>query len=113
MSTGIGWHLSEALDFASEAAVVHERGWTYPSDPHAEARMAGMAAGHAFRAAELAYDLGQKHGRASARPPAIDGAIEALYVLRDAAMDVDMSGSRVFWIAYDRLKAALYRIGST
>lgn len=59
MSEGtIGWHLAEALEFHGEAGIVRERGWTFPSDPHAVPRMTGAAAGHAFRAAELAYDGG-------------------------------------------------------
>ncbi len=68
----IGWHLAEA-----RVQTLHEQGW-YQEAESAEgrglsarlvttrlehsAKAEGAAAGHAFRAAELAYDAGQDIG---------------------------------------------------
>jgi hypothetical protein len=56
MRESIGWHLAESLANQAIATELALRVFEIES-----ARHEGAAAGHAFRAAELAYDLGQRH----------------------------------------------------
>lgn len=70
----IGWHLQMAM-YCSRMAALAKRGASnsylrgFDSDGDMLRRSAasdeGAAAGHAFRAAELAYDMGQRHGGSS------------------------------------------------
>ncbi len=60
MKDAVGWHLHES--FLHYAASI----WAFVREDYdAYANLDGAAHGHAFRAAELAYDLGQKHSKGS------------------------------------------------
>lgn len=54
----IGWHLAKAHECSQVAWILASRDLDVSA-----ARRDGAAAGHAFRAAELAYDLGQRHAQ--------------------------------------------------
>ncbi len=61
----IGWHLAASLDAARDAESKRD---FMGLDRYTRevALLEGAAAGHAFRAAELAYDMGVAHGRTGA-----------------------------------------------
>jgi hypothetical protein len=59
MKDTIGAHLLTCMQYR---ALAHFQGGA--GYPLLEADYLGQAYGHAFRAAELAYDLGQRHGEA-------------------------------------------------
>ncbi len=57
----IGDHLALAIKYGAMA----QHYWATPWGHERHATYHGKALGHAFRAAELAYDLGQAHGTQS------------------------------------------------
>ena len=57
--SAVGSHLCDAIDSAAESSERLRIG--YPDGDAALAAGLGAAYGHAFRAVELAYDLGQLH----------------------------------------------------
>lgn len=72
MKDTIGWHLNRSMWYVGLLSRIGSRlylaGDDIDDDKEAQLRMAqqesiGRAAGHAFRAAELAYDMGHDHGR--------------------------------------------------
>lgn len=74
----MGWHLASALDEQAEAERIKGYDIGHWQDFYDIAEHEGAAAGHAFRAAELAYDLGQRHAVQAARRAVVYGLADAV-----------------------------------
>lgn len=91
----VGVASSEAVWLAEDSGEAARIG--YPDGEDTRARMMGLAFGHAFLAAEIAYDLGQRHAAERAARMRL-----VPRVLSTEEVEADRAAARERQLRYDR-----------